>query len=70
MGVLSASDSTVPKISGGRLGLLAFATSVRLGVSGFSVRGESTGQPGKTVEHVLVSSGVGVPTGAMILGAD
>ena len=32
------------------------------------VRGESTGQPAKAVEHVLVSSGVGVPTGAMILG--
>jgi acetyl-CoA acetyltransferase len=32
------------------------------------VRGTSTGQPAKSVEHVLVSSGVGVPTGAMILG--
>jgi hypothetical protein len=34
------------------------------------VRGESTGQPKKNVEHVLVSSGVGVPTGALILGQD
>lgn len=33
------------------------------------IRGESTNQP-KKVEHVLVSSGVGVPTGAMILGVD
>lgn len=33
------------------------------------VRGTSTNQP-KNVEHVLVSSGVGVPTGAMILGRD
>ncbi len=32
------------------------------------IRGESTSQPTKNVEHVLVSSGVGVPTGAMILG--
>ena len=32
------------------------------------VRGESTNQPSKRVEHVLVSSGVGVPTGALILG--
>jgi hypothetical protein len=32
------------------------------------IRGESTSQPRKTVEHVLVSSGVGVPTGAMIIG--
>lgn len=32
------------------------------------VRGESCNQPAKTVEHVLVSSGVGVPTGALILG--
>jgi acetyl-CoA acetyltransferase len=32
------------------------------------VRGTSTGQPAKAVEHVLVSSGVGVPTGALILG--
>ena len=34
------------------------------------IRGESTGQPAKNVEHVLVSSGVGVPTGALILGSD
>lgn len=34
------------------------------------IRGESTGQPAKRIEHVLVSSGVGVPTGAMILGSD
>ncbi|MFT4613006.1 MAG: acetyl-CoA acetyltransferase [Bacteroidia bacterium] len=34
------------------------------------IRGESTGQPDKNVEHVLVSSGVGVPTGALILGRD
>lgn len=33
------------------------------------VRGTSTNQP-KGVEHVLVSSGVGVPTGALILGQD
>lgn len=33
------------------------------------VRGTSTSQP-KGVEHVLVSSGVGVPTGALILGKD
>ncbi|MBA6413051.1 lipid-transfer protein [Parahaliea sp. F7430] len=33
------------------------------------VRGSSTNQP-KNVEHVLVSSGVGVPTGALILGQD
>ncbi|MAA86772.1 MAG: lipid-transfer protein [Haliea sp.] len=33
------------------------------------VRGTSTSQP-KGVEHVLVSSGVGVPTGALILGRD
>jgi len=32
------------------------------------IRGESTGQPSKRIEHVLVSSGVGVPTGALILG--
>ena len=31
------------------------------------IRGESTNQP-KGIEQVLVSSGVGVPTGAMILG--
>jgi acetyl-CoA acetyltransferase len=34
------------------------------------IRGESTSQPSKNVEHVLVSSGVGVPTGALILGRD
>jgi acetyl-CoA acetyltransferase len=34
------------------------------------IRGESTSQPTKNVEHVLVSSGVGVPTGALILGRD
>lgn len=33
------------------------------------VRGQSCNQP-DGVEHVLISSGVGVPTGAMILGAD
>src|SRR5690625_3451046 len=33
------------------------------------IRGTSTSQP-KSVNHVLVSSGVGVPTGAMILGHD
>lgn len=43
-------------------GMNNIAEGVRL------VRGESTGQPPKTVEHVLVSSGVGVPTGAVILG--
>jgi 17-hydroxy-3-oxo-4-pregnene-20-carboxyl-CoA lyase len=45
-------------------GMNNIAEGVRL------VRGESTSQPAKTVEHVLVSSGVGVPTGALILGAD
>jgi acetyl-CoA acetyltransferase len=34
------------------------------------IRGESTSQPAKNVEHVLVSSGVGVPTGALILARD
>ncbi len=43
-------------------GMNNIAEGVRL------VRGESTGQPSKNVEHVLVSSGVGVPTGALILG--
>ena len=43
-------------------GMNNIAEGVRL------VRGTSTGQPAKKVEHVLVSSGVGVPTGAMILG--
>lgn len=33
------------------------------------IRGTSTNQP-KGVDHVLVSSGVGVPTGALILGKD
>ncbi|MGB1141639.1 MAG: thiolase C-terminal domain-containing protein, partial [Halioglobus sp.] len=44
-------------------GLNNIAEAVRL------VRGESTHQPSKRVEHVLVSSGVGVPTGAAILGS-
>jgi acetyl-CoA acetyltransferase len=43
-------------------GINNIAEGVRL------IRGDSTGQPSKAVEHVLVSSGVGVPTGAMILG--
>jgi acetyl-CoA acetyltransferase len=43
-------------------GMNNIAEGVRL------IRGKSTGQPAKSVEHVLVSSGVGVPTGAMILG--
>jgi acetyl-CoA acetyltransferase len=43
-------------------GMNNIAEGVRL------IRGASTGQPPKAVEHVLVSSGVGVPTGAMILG--
>jgi acetyl-CoA acetyltransferase len=33
------------------------------------IRGTSYNQP-KRAEHVLVSSGVGVPTGAMIFGHD
>ncbi len=45
-------------------GMNNIAEGVRL------VRGESTSQPAKSVEHVLVSSGVGVPTGALILGRD
>jgi acetyl-CoA acetyltransferase len=45
-------------------GLNNIAEGVRL------IRGESSRQPAKNVEHVLVSSGVGVPTGAMILGVD
>jgi acetyl-CoA acetyltransferase len=45
-------------------GMNNIAEGVRL------VRGTSTGQPAKPVEHVLVSSGVGVPTGALILGRD
>ncbi len=44
-------------------GMNNIAEGVRL------VRGESTSQPPKRVEHVLVSSGVGVPTGAMIVGS-
>ena len=48
----------------GRAEGLMLAEGVRL------VRGESTSQPEKPIEHVLVSSGVGVPTGALILGAD
>jgi 17-hydroxy-3-oxo-4-pregnene-20-carboxyl-CoA lyase len=44
-------------------GMNNIAEGVRL------VRGESTSQPTKNVEHVLVSSGVGVPTGALILGS-
>lgn len=45
-------------------GMNNIAEGVRL------VRGESTSQPSKDINHVLVSSGVGVPTGALILGAD
>jgi acetyl-CoA acetyltransferase len=45
-------------------GLNNIAEGVRL------IRGISTGQPDKSIDHVLVSSGVGVPTGAMILGGD
>lgn len=45
-------------------GMNNIAEGVRL------IRGESTAQPAKNIEHVLVSSGVGVPTGALILGAD
>ncbi|MEZ5501279.1 MAG: lipid-transfer protein [Halioglobus sp.] len=45
-------------------GMNNIAEGVRL------IRGESTSQPRKAVAHVLVSSGVGVPTGAMILGRD
>jgi acetyl-CoA acetyltransferase len=44
-------------------GLNNVAEGVRL------IRGTSTNQP-KKVEHVLVSSGVGVPTGAVIFGKD
>ncbi len=43
-------------------GMNNIAEGVRL------VRGQSSSQPKKSVEHVLVSSGVGVPTGAVILG--
>ena len=45
-------------------GMNNIAEGVRL------VRGDSTSQPSKAVDHVLVSSGVGVPTGALILGRD
>jgi acetyl-CoA acetyltransferase len=45
-------------------GMNNIAEGVRL------IRGASTSQPGKSVEHVLVSSGVGVPTGALIIGRD
>ncbi len=44
-------------------GINNIAEGVRL------VRGQSFNQPAKA-EHVLVSSGVGVPTGALILGRD
>jgi acetyl-CoA acetyltransferase len=43
-------------------GMNNIAEGVRL------IRGSSTHQPTKSIEHVLVSSGVGVPTGAVILG--
>lgn len=65
------SDGRLPNNTHGGLisegyihGMNNIAEGVRL------IRGESTGQPEKSVEHVLVSSGVGVPTGAMILGCD
>ena len=32
------------------------------------VRGSSVNQPAKTIEHVLVTSGVGIPTGGALLG--
>ena len=32
------------------------------------VRGDSVNQPDKDVDNVLVTSGVGVPTSAMIIG--
>jgi acetyl-CoA acetyltransferase len=32
------------------------------------VRGESLNQPKKTINNVVVTSGVGVPTGGMIIG--
>lgn len=44
-------------------GMNNIAEGVRL------IRGTSTNQPAKN-DHVLVSSGVGVPTGALILGQD
>mgnify|MGYP000277115436 CR=1 FL=1 len=34
------------------------------------IRGQSVNQPEKTINHTLVSSGVGVPTGALILSSD
>lgn len=34
------------------------------------IRGDSVNQPSKTIDHTLVSSGVGVPTGAVIFGKD
>ena len=43
-------------------GVNGIAEGVRL------IRGASVNQPAKDVNHVLVSSGVGVPTGALILG--
>ena len=45
-------------------GMNNIAEGVRL------VRGSSSSQPSKKIENVLVSSGVGVPTGALILGKD
>jgi len=45
-------------------GMNNIAEGVRL------ARGSSSSQPAKPVNHVLVSSGVGVPTGAMILSPD
>jgi acetyl-CoA acetyltransferase len=44
-------------------GMNNIAEGVRL------IRRQSSSQPDKPVEHVLVSSGVGVPTGALILAA-
>jgi acetyl-CoA acetyltransferase len=44
-------------------GMNNIAEGVRL------IRCQSSSQPNKPVEHVLVSSGVGVPTGALILAA-
>ena len=32
------------------------------------VRGQSNNQPAKTINNVLVTSGVGVPTGGMLIG--
>ena len=63
------SDGRLPNNTHGGLlseayihGMNNIAEGVRL------IRGESTGHPEKRIEHVLVSSGVGVPTGALILG--